>query len=46
MLVALQSITCPRCTFTVEPGDPVGLIDGELCCEDCTYAHQWATTGL
>ncbi|MDY0811412.1 hypothetical protein [Kitasatospora purpeofusca] len=40
MLVAQYDITCARCGFTVEPGDFVGWVFDELCCEDCVYAHE------
>lgn len=40
MLVAQHDITCACCEFTVEPGDFVGWVFGELCCEDCVYAHE------
>ncbi|WP_181970566.1 hypothetical protein [Kitasatospora xanthocidica] len=46
MQTAQEYITCAHCTFTVEPGGLVGLIFDDLCCEDCVYAHEWATNGL
>nr|BEK65655.1 hypothetical protein KPHV_28820 [Kitasatospora purpeofusca] len=46
MLIALRPVRCARCTITVDQGDPVDLVDEELCCEDCVYAHQWAVSGL
>ncbi|GAA2116753.1 hypothetical protein GCM10009759_62590 [Kitasatospora saccharophila] len=46
MLTALRPIHCAQCPITVEAGGPVDLIDGQLCCEDCVLAHQWALSGL
>lgn len=35
MISAHYSTKCPGCGEQIEEGDPIGLVDGDWCCEEC-----------
>lgn len=35
MIDACYSEKCPGCGEWIHEGDPIGVVDGEWCCESC-----------